>query len=237
MQNIQDKAFDELFKEKLGDAEIQPSANLWGNIAAGLQPAAKRRFPVYWMAAALALIVVGLGLLMPETEKVRLQAPAQLAVREDVAVAVAPPALDLTGAGAIAATSYKSTPLVIAPRLKADIENKSDRPKMQPERAADRLVNKQEEVVEEPVQSPKPVNETMIASANMQEDNQPDLTVTKTDETAGKGIRNVGDLINFVVNKVDRREKKVIQFETDDDNSSIVALNIGFIKFNRKSDK
>lgn len=237
MQNIQDKAFDELFKEKLGDAEIQPSANLWGNIAAGLQPAAKRRFPVYWMAAALALIVVGLGLLMPEAEKVRLQAPAQLAVHEDVVVSVAPVVVHLPHAGATATTSYKSTPLVIAPRLKANAENKSDKQKMQPERAADRLVNKQEEIVLEPVQLPKPVNETMIASANVQEDNQPDVTVAKTDEAAGKGIRNVGDLINFVVNKVDRREKKVIQFETDDDNSSIVALNIGFIKFNRKLDK
>ncbi|SMC53354.1 hypothetical protein [Pedobacter africanus] len=237
MQNIQDKAFDELFKEKLGNAELQPSADLWGNIAAGLQPAAKRRLPVYWMAAALALVVVGLGLLMPDTEKVRLQAPIKLAVHDGVVVPVARVAIDLPDAGETATTNYSSTPLVIAPRLKADAENKPDKQKMQPERASDRLTNKQEEVVKEPVQSPKPVNEAMIASANVQEDNQPDVVVAKTDETAGKGIRNVGDLINFVVNKVDRREKKVIQFETDDDNSSIVALNIGFIKFNRKSDK
>lgn len=237
MQNIQDKAFDQLFKERLENAEIQPSADLWGNISAGLQPAAKRRFPVYWMAAALALVVVGLSLLMPETEKVRLQAPAKLTVKQDDTVPATPSVVVVPEVEVTAATSYKSTPLVIAPRLKADIENKSDKQKMQPERAADRLVNKQEEVVQEPVLLPKPVNEIIIASANVDEDKQADATAAKADEAAGKGIRNVGDLINFVVNKVDRREKKVIQFETDDDNSSIIALNIGFIKFNRKSDK
>jgi restriction endonuclease S subunit len=77
----------------------------------------------------------------------------------------------------------------------------------------------------------------MIASANVLEENKTDIVVVRTEEKPNKGIRNVGDLINFVVDKVDKREKKVIQFATDEDNSSIVALNIGFIKFNKKSDK
>ena len=51
-----------------------------------------------------------------------------------------------------------------------------------------------------------------------------------------KGIRNVGDLVNFVVDKVDKRDKKLLHFNTDeDDNSSLVGINIGFLKLNKKN--
>ncbi|MNL29759.1 hypothetical protein D3C87_1514530 [compost metagenome] len=76
-----------------------------------------------------------------------------------------------------------------------------------------------------------------VAGSNLKQEEKEDIVALKTEEPANKGIRNVGDLVNFVVNKIDRREKKLIQFDTDDDNSSIVALNIGFIKLNRKADK
>jgi hypothetical protein len=48
-------------------------------------------------------------------------------------------------------------------------------------------------------------------------------------------IRNIGDLVNLVVEKIDKRDKKLIRFATDDDdNSSLVGINIGFIKLNKK---
>jgi hypothetical protein len=51
-------------------------------------------------------------------------------------------------------------------------------------------------------------------------------------------IRNAGDLVNFVVDKIDRREQKIVAFNTDDDdNSSLVALNIGPFRFNSKKHK
>ena len=51
-------------------------------------------------------------------------------------------------------------------------------------------------------------------------------------------IRNVGDLINFVVEKVDKREQKFLQFKSDDDdNSSLVAINIGPFKLNARKHK
>ena len=55
--------------------------------------------------------------------------------------------------------------------------------------------------------------------------------------TENKGIRNMGDLINYVVDKVDKSDEKIIQFKTEDDNSSLVALNIGIIRFNTKKHK
>ena len=54
------------------------------------------------------------------------------------------------------------------------------------------------------------------------------------DQTDNKGIRNVGDVVNLIVNKVDKRKDKFIQFRTDDDDSSISAINIGPFKFGKK---
>ena len=47
----------------------------------------------------------------------------------------------------------------------------------------------------------------------------------------------MGDLINFVVDKVDKREDKLIRFDTDDDNSSLIGINIGMIRFSKKKHK
>jgi len=62
---MQDKAFDQLLRDKFEEAEIQPSADLWNGISEQLSPKPKRSLPVYWMAAAVAVIVVTIGLLMP----------------------------------------------------------------------------------------------------------------------------------------------------------------------------
>ena len=50
MQHMPDKEFDQLFRDKFNDAEIEPSANLWASIDQKLEPKRKRTFPIYWMA-------------------------------------------------------------------------------------------------------------------------------------------------------------------------------------------
>ncbi len=56
---------------------------------------------------------------------------------------------------------------------------------------------------------------------------------------AGKGlkIKSVGDLVNFVVAKVDKREDKIIQLsKTDESDNEITGINLGLFKF-RKVEK
>jgi hypothetical protein len=49
------------------------------------------------------------------------------------------------------------------------------------------------------------------------------------------GIRTFGDLINVVVAKVDKRQDKVIHFsDTDDDESNITGINLGFVKVKKE---
>lgn len=50
-------------------------------------------------------------------------------------------------------------------------------------------------------------------------------------------IRSVGDLVNFVVAKVDKRNEKIIEVsKTDESDNEITGINLGLIKF-RKAEK
>jgi len=236
---MQDKEFDQLFRDRFDGAEIQPSANLWDSISEELSPKPKRSLPVYWMAAAVAVIAVTVGLLMPKEEKIRLQAVAVVnnEVAPDSSVAVTKVPSQLSDVSSAVADKVESTPLIIAPRVKFSRKEK-ELAALQPNTTTDRPVYKQPEVVKELAKvEPKeetPKEEIVLAKADIPLENS---NVTETEPQENKGIRNVGDLVNYVVNKVDKREKKLIQFDTNDDNSSLVSFNIGFIKFNKKSDK
>jgi len=220
MQHMQDKEFDELFRSNLGDAEVQPSAKLWDNIAKELEPRKRSILPIYWMAAAVVLLTIAAGLLLPEQEKIRLQGSA------------------LAGIPAPTATEVRSTPLIIAPRLnEADV--KKDFAAVQPKVVKVHPVNMEPEIVKPVasniIQEPAiPENEIVIASTDVPDEYN---AIAESETAERKGIRNVGDIVNYVVDKVDKREKKFIKFNTDDDNSSVVAINIGIIKFNKRSDK
>jgi hypothetical protein len=237
MQQMQDSEFDKLFREKLGEAEIQPSANLWDSIAGQLGPKKRRGLPIFWMAAAVVLLALLVALLMPETEKIRLQGSG-------IASSMAP-VIDVEEVASTAGDEpitalkeeHKSTPLVIAPRItNADV--KKDFAVMQPIPTNDHLVSKGPEATppvmissdQEPV---KIDTDVVIANADVA---VADNSITESNER--RGIKNVGDLVNYVVEKVDKRDKKFIKFNTDeDDNSSLVAINIGIFKFNKRSDK
>lgn len=239
MQHIQDKEFDQLFRDKFEAAEVQPSADLWDSIAGRLKPGHRPKLPVYWLAAAIILVVIGLVLIMPETEKIRLHGHVELTAESTPAV-VSKPLAATTPESSALISDHQSTPLILAPRLKPEAESEMALKAPQARQKNDRLIpvvpTKVLKNVVQPLMEPEPavITEPVLARSDEEEIKGGDAPAEKT---MHKGIRNVGDVINFVVNKIDRREKKIIQFDTDDDNSSVIALNIGFIKLNKRSDK
>lgn len=250
MQAMQDKDFDQLFKDKFEDAEIRPSTNLWSNIEKELTPKKKRVFPVYWAAAAaVAVIAVSVGLLSRETEKMQLHGSASTAavVENTPAVVNGASATRSIEEAATASTGEvsKETPLVLAPKLKLrNLVQENNLVAVQRIEKINRHQLKPVEVktkLEEDMKlTPELPNETVMASVIIPEvqDNDHLITETATGKEERKGIRNVGDVINFVVDKLDRRDKKLIQFKTDDDdNSSLIAVNIGILKFNPKRNR
>lgn len=236
---MQDKEFDQLFRDKFEGAEIEPSAHLWGNIVQELEPRKKRVLPVYWMAAAVTIVAVSVGLLMPEKETIRLQGSDFAAATPVAEPLVKPENAGIKTNGSSDENITESTPLVIAPRLTAtDVEK--DFVAMQPKTANVHPVNMEPEIVQPVVsqivnEQAAPQTEAVIASAIVPDESN---AITETEPAERKGIRNVGDIVNYVVDKVDKREKKFLKFNTDDDdNSSLVAINIGILKFNKRSDK
>jgi len=250
MQHMPDKDFDKLFKDSFMDAEIEPSANLWGNIAGQLEPKRKRSFPILWVAAASVAVVVSVMLFTQGQDKVYLQGAAQeiATVRslEGTPTSSIAAAEETTTVSAAVLTEAKRTNIspVRAAVAKVEIATIEDVQEksfvaMQPSEKNEHLVIKRGEVKPldvTPTVTTAKENQTMYASA----DTKPVDYFEQAEEsdTNKKGIRNVGDLINYVVDKVDKRDKKLIKFDTDDDdNSSIIGLNIGFLKLNKKNNK
>lgn len=241
MQAMQDKEFDQLFKDRFEGAEIQPSSNLWGNIEKELAPKKTRKFPVYWAAAAVVVVATTVGLLSQKTEKLQLKGTSSVSTIE---VAKTP---EVTAVGTVVTEQItadpEGTPLVLAPKVK--LENlvlKNKQTAMQPNRELKRQQINTPDVAPVVKEQIKPVVvppvDIVIAKVDPPEVEKQDNEITETEGRERRGIRNVGDVINFVVDKLDKREKKIIQFRTDDDdNSSLIAVNIGILQFNPKRNK
>lgn len=238
MQAMQDKDFDQLFKDRFEEAEIQPSSNLWSNIESELTPKKKRKFPVYWAAAAVVVIATTIGLLSQKTESLKLQGNAAETTAQIEKVPVVPSRLNTVAEEPV--VEPESTPLILAPKVKLEnLVRKNSQLAVQPNLEVKRQQVKVIDVV--PEQKKEMVTlekEIMIAKIDPPVVPEQSNQIAETEVRERKGIRNVGDVINFVVDKLDKREKKIIQFKTDDDdNSSLIAVNIGILKFNSRKNK
>lgn len=245
MKNMLDKEkFDNLFKAKLMDAEIEPSAKVWTNIEVQLAPKAKRKLPIFWMAAASVTVVIAAILMLQQKEALYLHGNLPIAtnVPKPVDTAVIE---DDTVLKQLAKTANKQ------PLVNANINlngkkvgrgvagNLKDTVSLQPNTQIARLPIKQTNLKPLEALDVAPINtnvvQTEIATANKDNYSEESYIEEIATVTQRKGIRNVGDLVNFVVDKVDKREKKFIKFNTDDDESTVSAINIGFFKLNKRS--
>ena len=250
MQHMPDKDFDKLFKDSFMDAEIEPSADLWGNIAEQLEPKKKRTFPIMRVAAASVAVVASVLLFTQGGDKVYLQGatPEVAMVNTPETTQVVPIAatekIAVVSEAVLSEAAVSNRRLVstaVAKIETATIEDVQEKSfvAMQPSEKNEHLVIKRGEVKPldvTPTVSNTIENQTMYAQADTKWVDY--FEPIEESDSNKKGIRNVGDLINYVVDKVDKRDKKIIKFDTDDDdNSSIIGLNIGFLKLNKKNNK
>jgi hypothetical protein len=251
MQHIPDNEFDRLFKDRLGDAEMQPSANLWDSIAPQIAPKKKRHTGLYWSAAATVLIAVSAGLLFKPQEKIALHAPEVL---QSAQSSNTQPLNDTDNTDATSETIYANAerseivvaapvdaPVVSSMDVTAGVKENNDE-RVQPSEAENHHVITN--AVQEPSlaiaqTAPALVQEPSINEAEI--DAEEVATTTALEEPASRPqesrtrIRNAGDLVNFVVEKLDKREQKFVEFRTDEDeSSSLVAINIGPLKINQR---
>jgi hypothetical protein len=249
MQPIRDKDFDKLFKDAFADAEVMPSRDLWSNIESEITPRKKRIVPIYWLSAAAVLLIATIGILIYQRQnntnetkqlanntiekpKQEVEAPV---VKDQLPAVVEP----VKNVAPILPVEAKPARAIAKTKVKQDVVKPVEKQRMvtAPE------MQKQETMIAQ-VESPKNDIKAQIDAAILSQPKVDIVTASnpttfKTDEPINdneqnKGIRNMGDVINIIVNKVDKRKDKLIQFRTDDDDSSLSSINIGPFKIGKR---
>jgi hypothetical protein len=252
MQPIRDKDFDQLFKDAFADAEVTPSRDLWSNIESEITPNKKRIIPIYWLSAAAVLLIATIGILVYQQQN-NTSDGKQLAnntiekpkpVVETPVVKDQPPVVvePVKDVAPILPVEAKPARAIAKTKVKYDVKPALEQPRIitAPE------MQKQETIVAK-VEEPKKDIRKKIEEAILQPKEETVIvansTAIKTDdpvnenEQNNKGIRNVGDVVNLIVNKMDKRKDKLIQFRTDDDDSSLSSINIGPFKIGKRNKK
>ncbi|WP_421944851.1 hypothetical protein [Pedobacter sp.] len=248
MQPIQDKDFDKLFKNAFDDAEITPSRDLWSSIESEIEPKKRRIIPIYWLAAAAVLLIATVSILVYQQQDTEPKKYANnVAPKVETPIVTEQPAQDSSFSIAtpvekvnqVLPVSDKPVTTLAKTRVKEDakpieIQKVVTAPEMQKqEQVIVKVENPQKDIktkIEEAILQPK--QETVIASTPAAV--KTDYVDNENNQAESKGIRNVGDVVNLIVNKVDKRKDKFIQFRTDDDDSSLSSINIGPFKFGKK---
>jgi hypothetical protein len=262
MQHMQDKDIDQLFKDRFEDAEIQPSAGLWSNIQKEIKPKQQRKLSVFWLAAACVVVTVSVAVLFNKPEKIQLHGRAAiLAKAAPVTRDDAPVKNDATHdqkSGVPSAhtgvlpkksmTQTAKTRRVLPLHVQAVPKQEKSLLAMQPTSGQSHLIPTRPEIkVSENslhVTEELPAVQVAVAAVKPNVKTLDEETAAinteapEAEQTGRNRIRNAADLVNFVVDKLDKREQKILEFSTDDDdNTSLVAINIGRFKLSTRKHK
>ncbi len=260
---ISDKELDDLFNSKLNDFEIEPNAALWDNIAAGLnhQPKKKSIIPVLRIAASI-IVILSVGLLfLRKNEPLKNQLPQKVVklkvehqhslINQKENVADKKNMLLLSAKNKVVKEALALNRNRKQSVLKTMIDPKPDlnytststqtfaQNKPEPEQQHNLPVNnlaqakiavvpdasvslKVQPEIEFPLKGPAKL--PVLAASN------------KPANTKHKGIRSMGDLVNLVIAKVDKRQDKLIQFTDNDDGdeSNVTGINLGIISIKKE---
>lgn len=250
---MQDKEFDDLFRAKLDDFEMEPHARVWDNIDAELagKKGKKSIFPILRIAASIIILVTAGILFIPRKKIVKQGRPD----KNNVAVNKVKPSglkpVDHTPA-ITPVTKDESTVKVQEPvnriaRIRQskktvmpatqNVQDMQQIAKTEPVKVEEQpvlaAVSTKTDDIGEPItlatETPKikQVEVDDIPSIQV----QPALALAQT--PAGKtakpvvkkhGIRNIGDLVNLVVDKADKHKGQLKRFTDSDDDESVISM-------------
>jgi hypothetical protein len=261
---MSDKEFDQLFNAKLTDLEIEPSAELWGKITPEIPGNSKDSsglMPMMSIAATLVVILAAGLLFRPSTPKVVLhgQYNPQQVIAETVPVVKSGEPIVDPYQGLTPEQRTVQQPQQIAVEGKHQVINKVESKGVDPvESIVDTMQNM---AYTKPLNITKPdhsdnnfiktnipvtntianvapkadalTNPARAIAMNPQETKMPEAVKKKK-------IHNLGDLLNVVIAKVDKRDNKIIQFgsgsdDDDDDLLNVTGVNLGPIKVKKQN--
>jgi len=257
--NMQDKEFDDLFNSKLGNFEVQPSAQVWQNIDAELRGKKKKSAFTMLSIAASVLILLTAGILfIPKKGVVKHNKQDTNTVAKVNPSVVKPENTRPVKSSETQQAQLAAVETSVKPATKANQPKIKTNAVEQKEQANPSIVKT--EIVKhdnqpliastetsKQIEVAKPIELTDATSEENKEtiDNsaislpaQPVLASAQPAKTKPvvkkRGIRNFGDIVNLVVAKVDKRQDKLIEFKDNDDDESIIsAVHLGALKIKR----
>ncbi len=236
---MQDKEFDNLFKEKFADFQPTPSAALWGDIIISLDDARPRKRKAFWVPAAAsiaAIFLTGLWFAKPN-EEIKLKGQVFNAV----------PVLKQSGTGKKQTTVLSerlATLKINNPHEKLkikELKKKLDISKASLANTVDQIdmtgaVGTQSFLATHTV---IPVIEDLKIAVNNEP--APDVqTFAMLDENnihdskPRSSVNAIVDIFNYVVSKVDKRKDKIVEFSESDEGTLVSGINLGVLKYKSK---
>ncbi len=229
---MEDKEIDQVFRNRFADAEIEPSVNLWANIEKRIAPEKKPRLPVFWMAvASFAAFFTTLFFIHQEpTIYLRIDAKYTTAVEKKsplfenhMSTRILPErnTISVQIYGQAEVEKFKASLIKDNDHSHTETPLKKILVTLQPARPNARLALQEKAI--KPLVLPK----YGVNAENRQ-------LFAKVNSLGNKEVYKLGEIVNFVVDKLDKRDKKLIALGSDNDGGiTIVGINLGFIKWNK----
>lgn len=256
---MQDKDLDRLFSDKLGDMEVEPSRHVWKGISADLDKNKPKPLGIYLSIAASLLVMLTVGIWFLGN-KVQVNQNQQVAAvkrvkKPEPAVERTNDIKDVKVVEPLIANVVKEPVNKVKPTSK--VRAVVDRDFQQPERELLPVKAKplevtepQEQLAQLPSQKPLGIKFTVpdkdvplaekidepLALSTLAANAPPAKTELAAAPVRKHKIRGIGDLLNAVVSKIDKRKDKLIEFSSkDEDEPNVTGLNLGFIKIKKQS--
>ncbi|MFD0793392.1 hypothetical protein ACFQZX_07160 [Mucilaginibacter litoreus] len=258
--NMQDKEIDRLFRSELEHFEAAPSPEVWKNISAELgSQTTKRPFLRYMGIAASLLIILSAGWYFITDTKPPVKNRTNIArvnVKKNEAKPEAEPAKQQLAVKLPAQPENEIHQDVQVASVKAFRKVKVKKPvpaqntaNIEPVLPASQIAQNTPKPDTGSIKYVVPDKETpLIARMEAPEDikfstslmpvaaqEQPVAKTIAAAPVKKHRIRGIGDLLNAVVRKIDKRKDKLIEFsDKDEDEPNITGINLGFLKIKKQ---
>ncbi len=253
-----DKDFDQIFKSSFEDFEVQPAANSWDKITAGLDKKPKsKNFGIFWMAAASVVVVlgIGIGLYTKPTEVIKLRGNTEEVLSQGAKEKINEVEnVNAENTKSKTNDDTKNNSLLADNQSTKKINKNNFETHATINNTSTVLLTKDTETEPSQIVATKAIRTKTVTERILEDEASKNLDASKVktqtllaqntiDENLVENgyqtnrkqkIKSVGDLVNFVVAKVDKREEKIIKVsKTDESDNEITGINLGLFKFRK----
>ena len=261
--DMQDKEFDELFRSKLDNLEMPPSANLWEGVNYQLNTGRRKKLLVPFLSiAASILVLISVGILVipqknnkagkpiagtdhnsmvnagrpqtniaPETEKVVTTAAPSSNGHQTSSANIAKTPANFGAKTVLDAVAGSKAGYIVKQKTVANAPHDNSVATPAPDLIVAVVPDTATHLsIKSNMGEPPIITKPILAANQLPLVNKSDVAPVK----AKHKIRSLGDLINIAVASVDKRKDKIIEFsDTDDDESTITAVNLGLVRIKK----